>query len=89
VNQPASWESVSFGVFAGATMPNQLSTSNPGKPDSSKVGTSGSGAIRLSVAAASARSLPAFKCSATTAYPVNTDVTCSPSTAFTAGALPA
>jgi hypothetical protein len=52
---------------SGATMPNQLSTSKPGKPDSSKVGTSGSGAIRLRVAAASARSLPAFKCSATTA----------------------
>ena len=51
----------------GATMPNQLSTSNPGKPDSSNVGTSGNGAIRLSVAAARARSLPAFNCSATTA----------------------
>ena len=42
----------------GAAMPYQVVTSNPAKPSSSRVGTSGSCSARLSRATASARSAP-------------------------------
>ena len=46
------------GVPAGRKMPIQVSSSTPGKPDSAKVGTSGSAATRVALDTASARSLP-------------------------------
>ena len=46
------------GVPAGATMLYHDVTSNPGRPDSSIVGSAGAVAMRFGLATASARSLP-------------------------------
>ena len=64
-NQSISCETVSFGVFAGATRPNHTSVSKSGKPDSETVGSSGIGSIRCNAMVASARALPATTCSPT------------------------
>src|SRR5262249_56990276 len=64
-NQPMSSEIVSFGVFAGANKPFQLSASKPLRPDSATVGTLGSDSLLVREALASARNLPAFNCAAT------------------------
>src|SRR5262249_42529193 len=87
-NQPASSETVSFGVFAGANKPFQLSASKPLKPDSATVGTLGSDSLLLREALASARTVPAFSCAATPEEGKKTAVTCPPSSALTAGASP-
>ena len=50
------------GVAAGASKPNQVPTSKPGKAVSDKDGTSGMADERLAVVTAKARSLPALTC---------------------------
>jgi hypothetical protein len=49
---------IALGVFAGAKNPYQMRISNPGTPDSSSVGRSGSSAMRFFSATASTRSFP-------------------------------
>ena len=51
-----------FGVAAGARMPNQVSTSNPGSPDSAIVGNSVNAGTRRALVTASPRRRPAFTC---------------------------
>jgi hypothetical protein len=46
------------GVPAGASRANQPSTSNPPRPDSATVGTSGSSGVRFALEIASGRSDP-------------------------------
>src|SRR5262249_61978590 len=87
-NQPVSSETVSFGVFAGANKPFQLSASKPLKPDSAMVGTLGSDSLLLREALASARNWPAFSCAATPEYGRKNALTCPPRSALTAGGSP-
>jgi tripartite-type tricarboxylate transporter receptor subunit TctC len=47
---------------AGTKIPNQVLTSNPGRPDSAMVGSSGASGVRLAVVTASARTRPPFTC---------------------------
>jgi hypothetical protein len=58
----ASRRITATGVFAGALMPYHCVASNPGKPCSATVPTSGMVGRRLSPATAMARSLPDFTC---------------------------
>ena len=53
-----SLATMSFGVAAGASTPNQVPMSKPFRPASSSVGTSGSADERLAVVTARALSLP-------------------------------
>src|SRR5689334_24995858 len=49
---------IACGVRAGANNPYQLTSSNPGTPDSARVGRSGNARERVRLVTASARSLP-------------------------------
>src|SRR5450432_3964037 len=79
---------ISFGVAAGARMPNQATVSYPGKPDSCTVGTSGSSGERVRVVTASGRSLPAFTSGSAGGKLTNMAATCPETTSFSAGDEP-
>ena len=76
------------GVFAGASMPHQPITSNPGRLDSAIVGTSGIATERCNPPLASARKRPAFACGMPTAIGVKDIWTSFASCAVIAGAMP-
>lgn len=79
---------VSGGVPAGASTPNQVPMSKPFKPASSSVGTSGSAPERLPVVTASARSLPALMCGSTGVTVSKLIRICPPSRSDDSGPLP-
>src|SRR5258706_12941099 len=76
------------GVPAGATMPNQTDTSNPGTPDSATVGNSLMNGERSLLDTASPRNLPALTCCSTFGTLSNIRSTWPPIRSVTAGALP-
>src|SRR5436190_1347441 len=55
-----SFATMSFGVAAGATTPNQPIASKPGTPDSTMVGTEGNALARFALVTASALMRPDF-----------------------------
>src|SRR5581483_3487434 len=78
---------IAFGVPAGASSPYQAVASNPGKPNSATVGTSGKDAMRRDPVVATARSLPSLTCGSTTLSP-NMSCTSPRRTSAIAGAAP-
>ncbi len=87
-NSVLSFAMTSLGVAAGANMPNQASTSNPGKPDSFSVGTSGSALEREIEVTAIGRRRPAFTLGTAAEMFSNRIWTSPPSTAAIEGPLP-
>src|SRR6266536_1054163 len=76
------------GVRAGTMSPTQLQYSNPGKPASVIVGTSGSSEERVRPVTASALSLPDFRNGSATAMPENITGTAPDTTSVIAGVVP-
>lgn len=79
---------MSGGVPAGANSPIQLLTSNPGKPNSATVGTSGNATVRARPIDAIARSLPAFTCGSTVGIVANDNCVWPLNKSAIAGELP-
>src|SRR5215831_3463422 len=78
----------SVGVCAGATSPCQVVASKFLIPSSSMVGMSGSTAVRLRLATASARTWPSLICGTTDEAVANIICTCPAITSCSAGAAP-
>ena len=84
-------DTISRGVAAGATMPNQVSASKPlrpGTPDSATVGMSGSSGERLAEPTASARILPLLMCGTEVSTLSYIKSVCPPIKSISAGAAP-
>ena len=87
-NSAFSLATISLGVPMGTASACQAHASNPGIPDSATVGRSGSAAMRLSLATASALILPALICGAPAARSRNISGIWPPSRSWIAGPAP-
>ena len=83
-----SLATMSGGVAAGTSTPNQVLISKSRTPDSATVGTSGVAGERFAVDTAIARSLPALTCGIAGGMPEKNITTCPPSRSVNAGAAP-
>jgi len=79
---------ISFGVFTGAQTPYHVAMSNPGRPDSAIVGTSGSAGTLFAVDTPSTLSFPDFTCAIDDGMLSIIIVTCPPIRSVVAGPLP-
>ena len=79
---------MSLGVAAGASTPNQVPMLKSFRPASCSVGTSGSALERVAVVTASGRSLPALMCGSTGVMVSNDIRICLPSRSVAIGPLP-
>src|SRR6266550_9034730 len=83
-----SCRTISGGVLTGDAKPHQTDDSQPERPASATVGTSGNNGTRFSLATASARSLPARTCAITSTGLIGMNAMRSPSKSVIAGAPP-
>ena len=79
---------IAGGVPAGASRPNHDDASNPGRPDSATVGTSGYAGARVAEVTANARSFPDLICGSDGGRLSNINCTCPAIRSCNAGALP-